>query len=291
MSSRLLAVLVESLHVAPAEAETFWTAVMTNGEGIAGKLRAALIVGHPPRSSANYLSRLVTLGWNQRHSTTSRKSLDAQDGPDRVGHETITITPTAWPAWATIRPEGIREKLLGLCTSCGVPAHHRRPHHDETLLRSLCRSQGPAVQREHLQNQRRTESSATSRVPSHNTKRTRTTLLKMLQSRRRSTRQCNRRRAIASHRPGLGSHTSQATRRTPTYGRTTAPREPERPRNSGRHRRVGEHRPRRHLRGPEEAEPHQSDPGRTAPADTRTVTILAATLQRRMDHRGDRTGG
>ena len=70
-SSKLLAVIIETLHAAPEESEAFWTAVMTNGEGIAGELRAALLTGRPPRSSVNYLSRLMVLGWNQRHSNST----------------------------------------------------------------------------------------------------------------------------------------------------------------------------------------------------------------------------
>ena len=68
-SPMVTAVMAETLHMTPDEAKQFWVEVATNGEGIAGELRAALIEGRPPKAAVNYMARLAAHAWNQRHST------------------------------------------------------------------------------------------------------------------------------------------------------------------------------------------------------------------------------
>lgn len=66
-----LAVLAETIHNMPDEANGFWTAVASNGGGIAAELREKLIAGRPKDApSVFYTARLMALAWNQRASDT-----------------------------------------------------------------------------------------------------------------------------------------------------------------------------------------------------------------------------
>ena len=67
-SPMIMAIVTETLHVMPNEAQEFWKAMSTNGEGIPGDLRTLLIEGAPPRAGKHYMPRLVANAWNQRRS-------------------------------------------------------------------------------------------------------------------------------------------------------------------------------------------------------------------------------
>ena len=69
----VMAVMVETLEHNPAEANPFWRDVATNGDGIAGELRNALIEGKPAKSSQFYAPRLAGHAWNQRDGERLRK--------------------------------------------------------------------------------------------------------------------------------------------------------------------------------------------------------------------------
>ena len=84
-SPMIMAVVIETLHTTPQEAEGFWQAVSTNGEGMAGHLRTLLLEGRPPRSGVHYMPRLTAQGWNQRASTRSMR---------RDQHNYIKVTRT-----------------------------------------------------------------------------------------------------------------------------------------------------------------------------------------------------
>ena len=68
-TAMVIAVMVESLVASEAEATTFWTSVVTNGDGIAGELRDGLIAGRPLKAKQYYNPRLAALAWNQRNAT------------------------------------------------------------------------------------------------------------------------------------------------------------------------------------------------------------------------------
>lgn len=70
VASMVLAVLVETLaQDLDGEARAFWMLVATNGDGIAGELRNALIEGKPAKARQFYNSRLAAAAWNQRNSS------------------------------------------------------------------------------------------------------------------------------------------------------------------------------------------------------------------------------
>ena len=68
-SPLVLAIMAETLHTCPEEAEAFWRSVAISAGGIASDLHSLLLEGKPPKSSSNYMARLATQAWNQRAST------------------------------------------------------------------------------------------------------------------------------------------------------------------------------------------------------------------------------
>ena len=73
-TAHVLAIMVETLACSPdEEAREFWTAVASNGDGVAGELRDTLIAGKPPRSGALFVPRLVAQAWNNRHGDKLRR--------------------------------------------------------------------------------------------------------------------------------------------------------------------------------------------------------------------------
>ena len=85
----IMAVMTETLHALPEEATSFWTDVATNGRGVAGELKDALIEGRPAKSSANYIPRLAAHAWNQRDS--NRRIRREHRRPLRVEHTLCVI--------------------------------------------------------------------------------------------------------------------------------------------------------------------------------------------------------
>ena len=64
----VVAIMAETTAGEPGDAASFWRAVATNGNGIAGELRDRLIE-QPPREAGNYYrARLAAQAWNQRKS-------------------------------------------------------------------------------------------------------------------------------------------------------------------------------------------------------------------------------
>ena len=73
-TAQVLAIVVETLACSPdEEAREFWTAVASNGDGVAGELRDTLIAGKPLRSGALFIPRLVGQAWNNRHGDKLRR--------------------------------------------------------------------------------------------------------------------------------------------------------------------------------------------------------------------------
>lgn len=68
-TAMVVTVMVETMAADEAEATTFWTAVVTNGDGIEGELRDGLIAGRPVQSKQFYNPRLAALAWNQRNTS------------------------------------------------------------------------------------------------------------------------------------------------------------------------------------------------------------------------------
>ena len=64
----VIAVVVETIAVAPEEAVSFWRAVFTNGDGIAGQLRQKLLGPRPSTSGEYYEARLAVHAWEQHSS-------------------------------------------------------------------------------------------------------------------------------------------------------------------------------------------------------------------------------
>ena len=73
MTAQVMAIVVETLACCEDnEAREFWTAVATNGDGVAGQLRDALIAGKPLRAGAMHTPRLVANAWNGRKGSKLR---------------------------------------------------------------------------------------------------------------------------------------------------------------------------------------------------------------------------
>ena len=64
MTPMVLAVVTTTLEASPQDATTFWKAVVTGGQGVAGTLRAELMRGRPRGASKHYWPRLVGQAWN-----------------------------------------------------------------------------------------------------------------------------------------------------------------------------------------------------------------------------------
>ena len=64
MTPMVMAVVTATLATDPQDATTFWKAVVTGGQGVAGTLRAALMRGHPRGASKHYWPQLVGQAWN-----------------------------------------------------------------------------------------------------------------------------------------------------------------------------------------------------------------------------------
>ena len=64
----VLAIMAETLHTMPQEAEEFWRAVAASAGGIASDLHSLLLEGKPHKTSVHYMARLTAQAWNQRAS-------------------------------------------------------------------------------------------------------------------------------------------------------------------------------------------------------------------------------
>ena len=67
-SPMVLAIMAETLHTTPQEAEEFWRAVASSTGGIASDLHSLLLEGKPPKTSVHYMARLTAQAWNQKDS-------------------------------------------------------------------------------------------------------------------------------------------------------------------------------------------------------------------------------
>ena len=88
-SPMVMAIVAETMHSMPLEAEAFWLSVSTNGEKIAGQVRDLMIEGKPPRSSTNYMPRLAAQAWNQRASQRSLRR--EQQNYQRLNDTDLTV--------------------------------------------------------------------------------------------------------------------------------------------------------------------------------------------------------
>ena len=88
-SPMIMAIMTETLHVMPGEAQEFWKTMSTNGEGVPGDLRTLLIEGAPLRAGKHYMPRLVATAWNQRKS--ERPLRQEKKSPVLISGTTITV--------------------------------------------------------------------------------------------------------------------------------------------------------------------------------------------------------
>ena len=86
-----LAVMVETLACKENEqAREFWTAVATNGDGVAGELRDGLIEGKSVKAGMYFVPRLAAAAWNQRDAA----KLKREYRKDIAVEATMLVIPT-----------------------------------------------------------------------------------------------------------------------------------------------------------------------------------------------------
>ena len=88
-SPMVLAIMAETLHTMPQEAEGFWRAVAASDGGIASDLHSLLLEGKPPKTTVHYIARLAAQAWNQRASNGRLRRENRN--PQRLSRTSIVV--------------------------------------------------------------------------------------------------------------------------------------------------------------------------------------------------------